>query len=250
MVRIVLTFFAFFLLSSFSHANYQVATIYSVGLYENPSFSSSVLEQIGKGVELTVISEIDEWLKVRSPSGEIGHVAKKWITTSVEELRKKRKDEIDKLIEKLKTIPANDYKANLEGYSKLCSLDPANENFSGKRNFYQKKLNEKKAADRAGSVLEILNWSWTKDEKYVEAVGQVKNISNDRLFNVQAVVGWFDKSDSLITYERSLVEFDPIMPGQTSPFKITARFNPMMDTAVLRFKQLGGSELPTYFEKK
>jgi hypothetical protein len=39
------------------------------------------------------------------------------------------------------------------------------------------------------------------------------------------------------------------MPGQRSPFKVMARYNPQMKKASIRFKQLMGGDLSTYSEK-
>ena len=66
---------------------------------------------------------------------------------------------------------------------------------------------------------------------FVIAEGQVNNISNRNLENIQAVVSFFTSDGTFITTGDALIEYNPILPGQTIPFKVMKRFNPAMDTA-------------------
>ena len=50
----------------------------------------------------------------------------------------------------------------------------------------------------------------------------------------------------MITSDSSLIEYDPILPGQTSPFKVIERYNPAMEKANIEFKHMWGNRIPTY----
>lgn len=77
---------------------------------------------------------------------------------------------------------------------------------------------------------------------YVE--GQVRNISAESLERVTAVSTWFTQDGQFITSDNALIDFDPILPGQASPFKTITRGNPSMAKYTLEFKQLLGGTIP------
>ncbi len=82
---------------------------------------------------------------------------------------------------------------------------------------------------------------------YVEVAGTVTNQSGRSLEHVQAVVTFKDKSGGFVTTDTGMVEYDPLLPGQTSPWKVMARHNPAMETAHVGFKTMFGGSLD--FEK-
>jgi len=97
--------------------------------------------------------------------------------------------------------------------------------------------------------LKVLNWHWprTRSGDYVKAEGEVKNISNRSLQNVEALVSFYDKNGNFITSGSSLIDFNPILPSQKSPFSVLEIYNPAMAKATLQFKFLmGGSILTKY----
>ena len=91
--------------------------------------------------------------------------------------------------------------------------------------------------------LELGAWHSERTYDWMTTEGEVKNISNVRLQHVQACVVWRDAAGNFITSDDALVEYDPIMPGQTSPFKVNTRYNPVMQTVEISFRFLGGREI-------
>ncbi len=91
--------------------------------------------------------------------------------------------------------------------------------------------------------LELIGWSWGSEHGYVTVEGQVTNVSKEPLRNIQALVTFYTKSKEFITAADGLVEFNPIMPGQTSPFTVMERFNPEMHTAEIQFKEMFGGTI-------
>jgi hypothetical protein len=63
--------------------------------------------------------------------------------------------------------------------------------------------------------------------------------------NVAVVVTWYDKDGGFITSDDALIDFNPILPGQTSPFKTLSRTNPAMDKYSIAFKYLMGGSIAT-----
>ena len=94
-------------------------------------------------------------------------------------------------------------------------------------------------------MLEIQSWKWSRLESvnYVEAVGQVKNLSSQNLKNVAAVLQVYDKDDQFINSETTLIEYNPLLPSQVSPFRVLMSWNPAMQHAELSFKDLLGGTI-------
>jgi hypothetical protein len=94
--------------------------------------------------------------------------------------------------------------------------------------------------------LELLAFKWGQStEQHATAEGQVKNISGDSIKSVQAVVTWYDKSGTFVTSDHALIDYNPLLPGQTSPFDVIATFNPAMHTASVEFKHFAGGSIRT-----
>ena len=83
---------------------------------------------------------------------------------------------------------------------------------------------------------------------YVE--GQVQNISSTSLENVAAVATWYDKDGTFIKSDEALIDYNPILPGQTSPFKTISSGNPAMTRYTIEFKELLGGTIPMEDRRK
>jgi len=92
-------------------------------------------------------------------------------------------------------------------------------------------------------VLELQSWTWGEQYSHAIAEGQVKNISIASLKNVQAQVSFFTADQTFISSADALLEFNPVLPGQSSPFKVIATWNPAMKKASVTFKTIFGPEL-------
>lgn len=97
----------------------------------------------------------------------------------------------------------------------------------------------------SGPSLELVAWNWSTEHGFAKADGQVRNISPKPLENVAAVVTFYDKSDTFITSDDALIDYNPILPGQTSPFSVMARHNPAMRKASVEFKHMFGGTILT-----
>jgi hypothetical protein len=89
-----------------------------------------------------------------------------------------------------------------------------------------------------------------EEHGYYTVTGQVKNVSNAPLKNVAAVAMWFDKSGEFIKSDDALIDYNPILPGQTSPFKTMSTGNPAMSRFRVEFKTLFGGTLATRDDTK
>lgn len=109
-------------------------------------------------------------------------------------------------------------------------------------------LTESEKRIRDSADLQLLTWSWSTEYGFATAEGQVRNVSGRSLENVLAVVEWSTPSGTFITSADCLVQYNPILPGQTSPFRCSTTANPAMETASVSFQTLFGGRLVTYKE--
>jgi hypothetical protein len=95
----------------------------------------------------------------------------------------------------------------------------------------------------AEPLLELQTWRWSENYSYVIAEGSVKNISGRSLERIMAVVQFHDKNGNFITSADALIDYNPILPNQISPFKVMATYNPEMKNASIEFKYLMGGTI-------
>lgn len=92
--------------------------------------------------------------------------------------------------------------------------------------------------------LEILSHNWQRTtDAYVTVLGQVKNVTNEPIESVMVVASFYDKDKNFITYDDALIDYNPIMPGQVSPFKIIVRYNPLMNGYRIEFRTFAGEKI-------
>ena len=61
--------------------------------------------------------------------------------------------------------------------------------------------------------------------------------------NVLAVGTWRTADGTFIKSDDALLDYNPIMPGQISPFKIYSTYNPAMKRCNLSFRYLMGGAI-------
>jgi len=113
-----------------------------------------------------------------------------------------------------------------------------------RKEFDRKKEDEQ----RAGCDLELITWTWGEEARgtYFFASGQVKNISDHNLKNVTAVLNLYDVRGMFAKSDKAMIEYNPLLPGQTSPFKVMSTANPLINKAQIEFKELLGGTISTY----
>jgi hypothetical protein len=106
-------------------------------------------------------------------------------------------------------------------------------------------------AQSTGPLLEVQSWRCDHEHGYVFVRGEVKNISSNPLKNVVAVGHFRTKSGDLVKSETALLEYNPILAGQTSPFRAGGTGNPQIANCGLSFAYLmGGSVEYTERQRK
>jgi hypothetical protein len=90
----------------------------------------------------------------------------------------------------------------------------------------------------------LLSNKWRIEYGYAIMEGQVMNISGQRLENVEAVATFYDAKGEFVTSDNAVIDYNPILPGQKSSYKVTVACNPAMRKGGVEFKYLGGGSIP------
>lgn len=93
--------------------------------------------------------------------------------------------------------------------------------------------------------LQLLSYGCTTEYSYFHITGQVKNISGGSLKNVEVVGTAYAKDGTFVNSDSALTEYNPIFPGQTSPFEVLMTDNPAMTKCNVDFKFLMGESIQT-----
>lgn len=108
------------------------------------------------------------------------------------------------------------------------------------------------AAEKREALLELQAYSWSHedDSNYAIVVGQVKNISKKSIDAIEAVANFSDAKGTYISNNSSLIDYNPLLPDQNSPFKVMVPWNPAFKNLQIEFKQLMRGKLEHKEKKK
>ncbi len=96
-------------------------------------------------------------------------------------------------------------------------------------------------------LLELLNYSGSRSYGYITIEGEVKNISNEKMESIQAVVRTYDANGDFVTSSDALIDYDPILADQTSPFSVMVKDNPAIENYRVEFKKFWGGTIETKY---
>ena len=105
------------------------------------------------------------------------------------------------------------------------------------------------AAATGSDQLELVSFNCEKQYGYFTIKGQVKNISGASLKDVEAVGSIFTEDGTFVTSANAILEYNPVLPGQTSPFTVMSTDNPEATKCQIEFKELFGGTIPTKVDK-
>lgn len=108
-----------------------------------------------------------------------------------------------------------------------------------KKRIKAEKIN--KLVSEAQLVMDVCRWGVEYD--FVIAHGQVANITNRKMENIEAVMLYYAADGSLVKSASALVKFNPIMPGQWSTYEVITDHNPAIVSARVEFKSLFGGKI-------
>ena len=96
-----------------------------------------------------------------------------------------------------------------------------------------------------GALLNLLSSQGTREYGFITVVGEIQNISNQKLEDAEVVVIFYDKENNLVITAEALIQYNPIMPGQTYPFTVMTTDNPLITKEKIAFQFLFGGQINT-----
>ncbi len=94
-------------------------------------------------------------------------------------------------------------------------------------------------------LLELQSMKCYREYDYFFVEGTVKNISGNSLKNIEAVGNMYQDNGEFVTSDTALIEYNPILSGQTSSFKVMHTDNPAIKKCKVDFKELMGGTINT-----
>ena len=91
--------------------------------------------------------------------------------------------------------------------------------------------------------LSLISMRGSESYGYFIVEGQVRNVSGSSLDDVLAVATVYDANHRFITYGEALIDYTPILAGQTSPFSVYVDYNPAIEWYDIEFKYLLGGTI-------
>lgn len=99
--------------------------------------------------------------------------------------------------------------------------------------------------------IEVLSYrGYERASGFYSVEGQVRNTTTEPIRSVFAVATWYGANGEFITTDDALIEYQPLMPSQTSPFQVLTNGNPLMKRFTVEFKTGNGRQLRHTERKK
>jgi hypothetical protein len=96
-------------------------------------------------------------------------------------------------------------------------------------------------ANNTSAPLTLTAFHWNVNSaNFVEFEGQVTNNSDRAIRSLQALAEFYTSDGKFITSTSTFMDINPLMPGQTTPFKGYQSFKSEMETVKIRFKTFNG----------
>lgn len=98
--------------------------------------------------------------------------------------------------------------------------------------------------------LQLVSFSCERSSQSFQRVeGFVKNVSGEALEDVEAVVAFEDGDGVPFMSGSALIDYDPLLPGQSSPYTVIARYNPAISFCSITFREFLGGTLSTNYDQ-
>jgi|SRR5919106_147245 hypothetical protein len=97
--------------------------------------------------------------------------------------------------------------------------------------------------------LHLLSFDCAVEHGYTYVRGEVKNLSSTPIEDLR-IIGELRQADgTLVKTATAMVEYDPLMPGQSSPFEALTPHNPLATKCQPAFKTFWGPQIPYTYDK-
>jgi hypothetical protein len=100
-------------------------------------------------------------------------------------------------------------------------------------------------ADYSTERLKMVSQNFNVEDDWCTVTGEVKNIGSEKIANVEALTTFYDGNHKVVKTAEAVIAYNPILVGQTSPWKVLTTNNPEIKSERTTFKKLLGGEIET-----
>jgi hypothetical protein len=94
------------------------------------------------------------------------------------------------------------------------------------------------------NMVAVVSSKVTCNPDFCTGVGKVKNVSLQSLSNVEVHVNGLDSSGNTVTQNDAMIDYNPILPNETSSFQVVFQVNPALKGVKFSFHYLDGGLIP------
>lgn len=91
--------------------------------------------------------------------------------------------------------------------------------------------------------IKLNSYNCSRAHGYMKVEGEVTNISNSPIKGLAAVASHYSSDGTFVRSDTGMIEYNPLMPGQTSPFRAMGKDNPMTSKCKVEFKRILGGKV-------
>jgi hypothetical protein len=91
--------------------------------------------------------------------------------------------------------------------------------------------------------LKLLGHGCRRESTYQVCEGEVRNETDQRLDSVMAEVRFTDQAGTFVKSGNAMINYQPLMPGQTSSFMVMTTDNPQIRHFSIGFREMFGGKL-------
>lgn len=91
--------------------------------------------------------------------------------------------------------------------------------------------------------LQLNAWNWKVEHGYITVTGEVENLSDKPIKSLMAMAKFYDADGNFVKSSDGMVEYQPLLAGQSSPFRAMSTHNPAIKEVKLEFKKMFGGQV-------
>jgi len=129
------------------------------------------------------------------------------------------------------------------GITLIISLAGCNGNTS----FSQSPTPTSATAKTSSYQLESISRAWSREYGYITLEGEVRNISGLSINEIVAVAKAYTEDGTFVKSDDALIDYQPLLAGQASPFKVIMSDNPAIKSMRVEFKKFWGGTISTKY---
>jgi hypothetical protein len=93
--------------------------------------------------------------------------------------------------------------------------------------------------------LKLISFRCEHSDSFITVDGEVKNVTAAPISDLMVNSSHYDANGTFVRTDSAMVKYQPLMPGQTSPFETIGSYNPVMSRCAVAFQRMFGGKVAT-----